>query len=97
MLRGLESRSRRKEGLAKNLEHWGVGQLGRRLTSTHRIEKSRHFVDRVKAEAFGLLEPGFTNEVVGCEPFQGLEPSGEGVGGNEVSHMLPELSWLLSE
>ena len=28
-----------KQGLAKNIEHWGVGQLGRRLTSTRRIEK----------------------------------------------------------
>ncbi len=32
---------------------------------------------RVKVEAFGLLEPGFANELVRREALQGLEPSGE--------------------
>jgi hypothetical protein len=52
-------------------------------------------MDRVKVEAFGLLEPGFANEHVGGEALQGLEPSSEVVGGHEVSQVLPELVMAL--
>jgi hypothetical protein len=39
---GLRADPEEKQGLAKNIEHWGVGQLGRRLTSNRRIEKGSH-------------------------------------------------------
>jgi hypothetical protein len=51
---GLRADPEEKQGLAKNIEHWGAGQLGSRLTSTRRIEKSRHLVERVEPEALRL-------------------------------------------
>ncbi len=54
-----------KQGLAKNIEHWGVGQLGRRLTSTRRIEKSRHLVEWVEPEALGLGCPDLADVFIG--------------------------------
>ena len=67
--------------------------IERDLFGTVRLKnvQSRHLMDRIKFEAFGFLEPGFADELVGCEPFEGLEPSSEVVGVHEVSQMLPEL------
>jgi hypothetical protein len=48
-------------------------------------------MDRVRVEAFGLLEPGFADELVGREALQRLEPSSEVVGAHEVGQMLPKL------
>ena len=41
-------------------------------------------MERVEVESFGLFCPGFADELVGREAFEGLEPSGEVVGVDEV-------------
>jgi hypothetical protein len=80
-----------KQGLAKNIERQGIGQLGKRLTSTRRIEKSRHLVERVEPEALRLGYPVLADVLIGGEAAQGLEPSGEVVGGEEVAQVTPQL------
>src|SRR5215204_374377 len=52
---------------------------------------SRHLVERVEPEPLGLECPSFTDELVGREPLQGLEPPGEVVGRHEIAQVLPEL------
>jgi hypothetical protein len=47
-------------------------------------------MDRIKAEAFGLLELSLQMNSSGVRPFRAL-PSGEDVGAYEVSQVLPEL------
>src|SRR3954463_16110415 len=52
---------------------------------------SRHLVERVEPEPFRLACPLFTDERVGREPLQGLEPAPEVVGGDEVRHVRAQL------
>jgi hypothetical protein len=51
------------------------------------VEESRHLVERIKGEPFGLDGPAFADESVGREPLQGLETPTEVVGGDEVVQM----------
>src|SRR5829696_4761329 len=52
---------------------------------------SRGLMERVQPEPLGLKCPSFTDELVGREPLQGLEPPGEVVGCHEIVEVLPEL------
>lgn len=46
---------------------------------------------RVFGEAGGVFLPSSADELVWCQPLQGLEPACEVVGGHEVGEVLPEL------
>ena len=48
-------------------------------------------MERVKFKSFGLGSPCFADELVGGEAFEGLEPSGEVVGVDEVPQMRAQL------
>ncbi len=74
---GLRADPEKKLGHVKNNEDWSVGQLGRRLTLPHRIEKSQHLVERIELEALGLGCPDLADVLIGGEAAQGLEPAGE--------------------
>ncbi len=52
---------------------------------------SRHLLERIEDESFWLGSPGFADEFVGCETFEGLESSAEVIGIDEVAEMSPEL------
>ena len=45
----------------------------------------------IEGESFRLFCPGFADELVGREAFEGLEPPGEVVGGDEVCEVAAEL------
>src|SRR3954452_5810942 len=48
-------------------------------------------MERVESEPLGLECPSFTDELVGREPLQSLEPPGEVIGRHEIAEVLPEL------
>jgi hypothetical protein len=48
-------------------------------------------LERVKSESFGLDCPSLADELKGCEASEGLEPSGEVVGVDEVPQMGSQL------
>ena len=48
-------------------------------------------LERIEVESFGLFCPGPTDELVGCEAFEGFEPLGEVVGGDEIGEMVTQL------
>src|SRR5215216_6428224 len=52
---------------------------------------SRGLMERVQPEPLGLKCPSFTDELVGREPLQRLEPPGEVIGCHEIAEVLPEL------
>ena len=52
---------------------------------------SRHLVERIEGEPFGLNCPPFADELVGRETSQALEPSTEVVGIHEIVEVTPEL------
>ncbi len=51
-------------------------------------------MDRIEPEAFRFFCPLFADELVRCEPLDGLEPAAEVVGGNEVVKVLSELGMI---
>ncbi len=46
---------------------------------------------RICSKSVGLVLPCLADGFVGSEPFEGLEPAAEIVGGAEVAEVLPEL------
>ena len=48
-------------------------------------------LERIKGESVWLCCPGFADELVGGEAFEGLEPPGEVVGGDKVCQVAAEL------
>ncbi len=57
--------------------------------------QSRHLVDRIDGEPLWLICPGFADEFVGREALEGLQATGEVVGGNEVRKVASELVVVL--
>jgi len=55
---------------------------------------SRNLVERVEPEALRLGCKDLADVLVGGEAAQGLEPSGEVVGGEEVAQVPPNWSWV---
>ena len=49
-------------------------------------------MERIKPEALRFLCPLFADELVRCEPLEGLQPSAKVVGGNELIKVLSELA-----
>src|ERR1051325_11034379 len=68
-----------------------IVENGKRRRVTKLDVQSRHLLERVKGESVRLCCPGLADEFVGGEAFEGLEPPGEVVGGNEVCQMAAEL------
>ncbi len=62
-----------------------------RVATTVGFVQSLHFLERVEFESFRLGSPAFTDELVGREAFERLEPSAEIVGVNEVCEMPSQL------
>ena len=53
---------------------------------------SLHLLERDQSESFRVVCPSFADEPVGRKAVEGLEPSGEVVGGDEVVEMPNELA-----
>jgi hypothetical protein len=53
--------------------------------------QSRHLFDWVEIESFRLIYPSFADELVGCQPFEGLETACEVVGIDKVGEMPKQL------
>ena len=52
-------------------------------------------MERIEPEALRFLCPLFADELVRCEPLEGLQPSADVVGGNEVIKVLSELGVIV--
>jgi hypothetical protein len=53
--------------------------------------RSRHFLERADCESLWLGSPGFADELIRGEAFEGLEASGEVIGVDEVAQMRSQL------
>ena len=51
-------------------------------------------LERVEPESLGLFCPGLADELVRCEPPEGLEPASEVVGADEVARWASSCWWL---
>lgn len=70
-------------------EGWAINHKKVRRIYNDLAVQSRHFLERIDVESFGLFCPGLADELVGCEAFECFEPLGEVVSGDEVGEMGP--------